>query len=268
MGKRNRYYGNREQLFGKQSLVIRGTGTTCYGNRDQLLGEKGLIMGTCTNYRNWDQLLWEQGLVRGTGNNCEKNMNQLSGEQVLVVMGTCTGCYGTMDQLLWEQVLVVMGTCAGCCGTMDQLLWEQLLVVMGTGISYGNMHQVVWKQVLVMGKGTSCYGNSNQLLLEHGLVVTETGTNCMLRKHPYPYKVLHWNSNVYNILHGNAPSYLCKLFSVNYTIHNHNTRNSHSLHILKYKLATGQRTVKYRGTQLWLSLNISGTQAPNFLKDD
>ncbi len=38
-----------------------------------------------------------------------------------------------------------------------------------------------------------------------------------------------------NILNGNAPSYLCKLFSVNNTIHNHNTRNSHSLnmHVLK-----------------------------------
>ncbi len=43
---------------------------------------------------------------------------------------------------------------------------------------------------------------------------------------------------MYNILHENAPSYLCKLFSVNDTIHNHNTRNSHSLHIPKYKLAT------------------------------
>ncbi len=42
-----------------------------------------------------------------------------------------------------------------------------------------------------------------------------------------------------NILHGNAPSYLCKPFSVNDTIHNHNTRNSHSLHIPKYKIATG-----------------------------
>ncbi len=53
----------------------------------------------------------------------------------------------------------------------------------------------------------------------------------------YPYKVLHWN-----ILHGNAPSYLCKLFSENDTIHNHNTRNSQSLHLPQYKLATGQRT--------------------------
>ncbi len=44
---------------------------------------------------------------------------------------------------------------------------------------------------------------------------------------------------MYNILYGNAPSYLCKPFSVNDTIHNHNTRNSHSLHIPKYKIATG-----------------------------
>ncbi len=59
---------------------------------------------------------------------------------------------------------------------------------------------------------------------------------------------------MYNILHGNAPSYLCKLFSVNNTTHNHNTRNSDSLHIPKYKLATGQKTFKYHSTQLWLSL--------------
>ncbi len=51
---------------------------------------------------------------------------------------------------------------------------------------------------------------------------------------------------MYNILHVNAPSYLCKLFSGNDTIHNHNTRNSHSLHISKYKLVTGQRTFKFR----------------------
>ncbi len=62
---------------------------------------------------------------------------------------------------------------------------------------------------------------------------------------------------------GNAPSYLCKLFSVNDTIHNYNTRNSHSLHIPKYKLSTGQRTFKYCGKQLWLSLDISVKQAPN-----
>ncbi len=68
---------------------------------------------------------------------------------------------------------------------------------------------------------------------------------------------------MYNILHGNAPSYLCKLFNVNDTIHNHNTRKSHSQHIPKYKLATGQRTFKYNGTQLWLSLDISVKQAPN-----
>ncbi len=68
---------------------------------------------------------------------------------------------------------------------------------------------------------------------------------------------------MYNILHGNAPSYLCKLFSGNDTIHNHNTRNTHSLHIPKYKLATGQTIFKYRDTQLWLSLDISVKQAPN-----
>ncbi len=66
---------------------------------------------------------------------------------------------------------------------------------------------------------------------------------------------------MYNILHGNG--YICKLFSVNDTIHNHNTRNSHFLHIPKYKFATGQRTFKYHGTQLWLGLGISVKQAPN-----
>ncbi len=68
---------------------------------------------------------------------------------------------------------------------------------------------------------------------------------------------------MYNVLHGNAPSYLYKLFCVNDTIHNYNTRNSHSLHISKYKLTTGQRTFKYCGSQLWLSLDISVKQAPN-----
>ncbi len=45
---------------------------------------------------------------------------------------------------------------------------------------------------------------------------------------------------MYIILQGNAPSYLCKLFCVNDTIHNHNTRKSHTLHIPKNKLTTGQ----------------------------
>ncbi len=68
---------------------------------------------------------------------------------------------------------------------------------------------------------------------------------------------------MYNIIHGNAPLYLCKLFSVNNTIHNHNTRNSHSLHRPRYKLATGETTFKYHGTQLWLSLDISVKQVLN-----
>ncbi len=68
---------------------------------------------------------------------------------------------------------------------------------------------------------------------------------------------------IYNILYGNAPSFICKLFSVNDTIHSHNTKNSHSLHIPKYKLASEQRMFKYCGTQLWLSLDISVKQAPN-----
>ncbi len=65
------------------------------------------------------------------------------------------------------------------------------------------------------------------------------------------------------LIYGNAPSYLCKLFRANDTIHNHNTRNSHSLYTPKYKLATGQRTFKYCGTQLWLTLDISVKQALN-----
>ncbi len=56
---------------------------------------------------------------------------------------------------------------------------------------------------------------------------------------------------MYNIIHGNAPSYLNEMFKTNSQIHTRNTRNNMSLFLSKYNLVTGQRTFKFRGIKLW-----------------
>ncbi len=56
---------------------------------------------------------------------------------------------------------------------------------------------------------------------------------------------------MYNIIHGNAPSYLREMFKTNSQIHTHNTRNNKSLYLTKYNLVTGQKTFIFRGIKLW-----------------
>ncbi len=55
---------------------------------------------------------------------------------------------------------------------------------------------------------------------------------------------------MYNIIRGNAPSYLNEMFKTNSQIHTHNTRNNKSLYLPKYNLVTGERIFKYRGIKL------------------
>ncbi len=55
---------------------------------------------------------------------------------------------------------------------------------------------------------------------------------------------------MYNIIHGNAPSYLNEMFKTNSQIHTHNTRNNKPLYFPKYNLVTGQRIFKFRGIKL------------------
>ncbi len=56
---------------------------------------------------------------------------------------------------------------------------------------------------------------------------------------------------MFNIIHGNAPSYLNEMFKTNSQIHTRNSRNNKSLYLPKYNLITGQRTLKFRGMKLW-----------------
>ncbi len=51
---------------------------------------------------------------------------------------------------------------------------------------------------------------------------------------------------MYNIIHGNAPSYLNEMFKNNQQFHTHHYRNNKSLYLPKYNLVTGQRTFKLR----------------------
>ncbi len=59
---------------------------------------------------------------------------------------------------------------------------------------------------------------------------------------------------MYNIIHGNAPSYLNEMFKTNSQLHVHNTRNNKSLYLPKYNLVTGQTTFNVRGIKLWENL--------------
>ncbi len=47
---------------------------------------------------------------------------------------------------------------------------------------------------------------------------------------------------MYNIIHGNAPSYLNEMFKTNCQLDTHNTRNNKPLYLSKYNLVTEQRT--------------------------
>ncbi len=55
---------------------------------------------------------------------------------------------------------------------------------------------------------------------------------------------------IYNIIHGNASSYLNEMFKTNSQILTHNTRNNKSLYLSMYNLVTRQRTFKFRGIKL------------------
>ncbi len=70
---------------------------------------------------------------------------------------------------------------------------------------------------------------------------------------------------MYNIIHGNAPSYLNEMFKTKSQIHTHNTRNNKSLYLPKYNLVTGQRTFKFRDIKLWE--NIFGINLMCFPND-
>ncbi len=59
---------------------------------------------------------------------------------------------------------------------------------------------------------------------------------------------------MYNIMHGNAPSYLNEMFKTNSQIHTHNTRNNKSLYLPKHNLVTRQETFKFIGIKLWENL--------------
>ncbi len=56
---------------------------------------------------------------------------------------------------------------------------------------------------------------------------------------------------IYNIIHGNVPSYLNEMFKTNRQIHSYNIRNNKCLYLPKYNLVTRQRTFKFRWIKLW-----------------
>ena len=52
-----------------------------------------------------------------------------------------------------------------------------------------------------------------------------------------------------------APAYLCDKFVERNRIHNRDTRRNEDLNIPKCKTSSGQRSFKYRGTNIWNGLN-------------
>ena len=52
-----------------------------------------------------------------------------------------------------------------------------------------------------------------------------------------------------------APSYLRQMFTKRKQTHDRETRNQNELDIPKYRTATGQRTLRYRGTNIWNALD-------------
>ena len=62
---------------------------------------------------------------------------------------------------------------------------------------------------------------------------------------------------MYNIFHHTAPKYMCDSFTDVRHVHKYNTRtrDNDNFRVPAYKLGTGQRAFKYRGTVLWNGLN-------------
>ena len=54
---------------------------------------------------------------------------------------------------------------------------------------------------------------------------------------------------MFKFMNGQAPSYLCDIFKQRNYVHDHYTSNE-DLDIPNFRICTGQRTLKYRGTKL------------------
>ena len=75
---------------------------------------------------------------------------------------------------------------------------------------------------------------------------------------------------VFKCIHKLSPDYLADKFVLRSQIHKRNTRssNNNQLDIPRCRLATGQRSFSYRGTNLWnsLSQDLKDIQSPQVLK--
>ena len=59
---------------------------------------------------------------------------------------------------------------------------------------------------------------------------------------------------IYKCMNDLVLSYLCNKFTKRSQIHDHITRNSNDLNITKYCTSAGQRTFRYRATEIWNTL--------------
>ena len=61
---------------------------------------------------------------------------------------------------------------------------------------------------------------------------------------------------MFNIFHGNAPSYLKDMFTPVNMVHNYNTRSiqTTTLYTPRYASTTGQKSFTYRGATIWNKL--------------
>ena len=55
---------------------------------------------------------------------------------------------------------------------------------------------------------------------------------------------------MFKFMNGQAPSYMCDKFKQRNQVHDHDTSNEDYLDIPNFRICTGQRTFKYRGTKL------------------
>jgi len=125
--------------------------------------------------------------------------------------------------------------------------------------------------------GVEIYGNCCQTYINK-LMELNNKILRILQNAPRDTKVVHFYNNFntltlpnlhkFNILlfvnkffhrRHQLPQFFHHILPKNTDLHNYNTRSKNDLHLLSFSTTIGQRSIKYKGSQLWCSL-------PEYLK--
>ena len=63
------------------------------------------------------------------------------------------------------------------------------------------------------------------------------------------------NANAVLYINSKLPDIFISMFRYRHQVHNYNTRQSHHLHLEKFKTNLGLKSVKYYGASLWNSIH-------------